>query len=505
MKKILIIKNGSCDVEIPIKYYLSNIDKDIRFDVYMSKDIVIQKNAFECLKYDAIIICGGPQTLTNRHDMEYQHKYLNTLICYMRIWVKSCVPVLGICLGAQMISESINHDIYNIQIYPLKKHISKSNSKSYSSNSHPLEIKSYSSESSNLTSPIIIRSNKTKSVESNSEMEYVCKNRVEISIMTEYDNTDTEYSYTLSTITNDNISPKIFDTDTNTSIRSSIRSSIATPTVYDMSSITSKSNDNDNNVQFIESSSLNTIYDFMTDAIIDTENNNYENKNLKNKHKSYSDNKTLKTVDPNVNIRYILEDNDINFVSEVEESDTDSVISSISEISDNVDDIGNVDNVDNVGYDDNNTKPIITPMMMNTIKPMGVLTCGYVNASDKGLELIDKPRNILTNETFGKHLDYVFTYHNDYINITDNGITDIEMMYSKNIPYAFRVCKSYGVQFHPEMTSDIYMSIPKSTNGMIDDENNERIIEYMKYNEDKIKEASQTFFDLWYNFVFCGR
>lgn len=103
MKKILIIKNGSCDVERALRKVICSIEENIVFDVIMSCDLIKSKFPADCLSYNAIIICGGQQSLTEK---SYSHIYLNDLIEYTKIWINSNAKVLGICLGAQVIGEA---------------------------------------------------------------------------------------------------------------------------------------------------------------------------------------------------------------------------------------------------------------------------------------------------------------------------------------------------------------------------------------------------------------
>jgi len=106
MKQILIIKNGVCDVDKSIQQIIHTIDKNIKTYVTSSYDLVQIKKAHDYLFYDAIIICGGQQSLTDRCSENYPYQYLNKIIEYTKIWIESNMCVLGICLGGQIIGEA---------------------------------------------------------------------------------------------------------------------------------------------------------------------------------------------------------------------------------------------------------------------------------------------------------------------------------------------------------------------------------------------------------------
>jgi GMP synthase-like glutamine amidotransferase len=106
MKQILIIKNGVCDVDKSIQQIIHTIDKNIKTYVATSYNLVHTSKATDYLFYDAIIICGGQQSLTNRCSENYPYQYLNKIIEYTKIWIESNMCVLGICLGGQIIGEA---------------------------------------------------------------------------------------------------------------------------------------------------------------------------------------------------------------------------------------------------------------------------------------------------------------------------------------------------------------------------------------------------------------
>ena len=106
MKTILIIKNGVCDVDKSLQQIINRIDNNIKTDVITSYDLVQTMGASDCMFYDSILICGGQQSLVNRHDKDYLYPYLNELIKYTTLWIEAHMCVLGICLGAQIVGEA---------------------------------------------------------------------------------------------------------------------------------------------------------------------------------------------------------------------------------------------------------------------------------------------------------------------------------------------------------------------------------------------------------------
>jgi GMP synthase-like glutamine amidotransferase len=105
MWRILVIKNGTYDTDVVD--IIQSIDHTIDVDVMLSINLT-EKLSIEAInKYIGIIILGGDQSLTNRHDADYPYKYLNNLISYTKHWIKNNVYVLGICLGAQICGEAI--------------------------------------------------------------------------------------------------------------------------------------------------------------------------------------------------------------------------------------------------------------------------------------------------------------------------------------------------------------------------------------------------------------
>jgi GMP synthase-like glutamine amidotransferase len=111
--RFLIILNGTLSTDINILIHL--IDPSIVIDKVHSKSIdektdILIKTRF----YDSIIILGGQQSLVDRNSNDYPHPYLNKLIEMVRVWIDMDIPVMGICLGAQIIGCSLDNPICHL-------------------------------------------------------------------------------------------------------------------------------------------------------------------------------------------------------------------------------------------------------------------------------------------------------------------------------------------------------------------------------------------------------
>lgn len=110
MINILIIKNGTCNVDNTIRNILLN--NIYQQKIYINTLCSCNSKDIENIKYsdyNAIIICGGNQSLVGRLDNDYKYKYLNILIDLVKIWIDNNVNILGICLGAQIIGEACGY------------------------------------------------------------------------------------------------------------------------------------------------------------------------------------------------------------------------------------------------------------------------------------------------------------------------------------------------------------------------------------------------------------
>ena len=98
---ILIIKNGYCDTQI-MKY----LDEDSKvISSFNLREIEYYKEHNDL--YSLVIVLGGPQSAK---EIE-QHDNLINLVKFITFCIEINKPILGICLGAQVISRIFNCEI----------------------------------------------------------------------------------------------------------------------------------------------------------------------------------------------------------------------------------------------------------------------------------------------------------------------------------------------------------------------------------------------------------
>lgn len=122
--RVLIIKNGACPTEIIniIKNAFKRIKQltpqlhNAKLDIFLVESSKMTDNVYEELIYyedpswyDGIIILGGPQRLNNGKITKYP--YLQKVVNLIKHFSNESVPILGICLGAQLLALSHGYDI----------------------------------------------------------------------------------------------------------------------------------------------------------------------------------------------------------------------------------------------------------------------------------------------------------------------------------------------------------------------------------------------------------
>jgi GMP synthase (glutamine-hydrolysing) len=99
--EILSIKNISCET-------LGSFEKLLLSDGYRIKEVLATRQTIpeNIDNFDAIFILGGPMSANDRFDCLLKEKQL--IVNSLRLGI----PVLGICLGSQLIAESCGGKVY---------------------------------------------------------------------------------------------------------------------------------------------------------------------------------------------------------------------------------------------------------------------------------------------------------------------------------------------------------------------------------------------------------
>jgi GMP synthase-like glutamine amidotransferase len=107
MLNILIIQNGYCTTSI--NEYINNIiTHNVKILIIKSYDTNINYNTIDFIKkWNRIIILGGYQSVRNLEI----YPYLNNVIDFIKIGISLNIPILGICLGCQLIAKAYGNDI----------------------------------------------------------------------------------------------------------------------------------------------------------------------------------------------------------------------------------------------------------------------------------------------------------------------------------------------------------------------------------------------------------
>ena len=100
-KRILIIQH--IDIETPGIILNFMTKKGILFDC-----IKIENTNTNILDYDGLIIMGGPMSVNDKD----QYSFINKEIELVKHYLKLHKPILGICLGSQIIASALNSPIH---------------------------------------------------------------------------------------------------------------------------------------------------------------------------------------------------------------------------------------------------------------------------------------------------------------------------------------------------------------------------------------------------------
>ena len=100
-KRILIIQH--VDIETPGIILNFMTEKGISFDC-----IKIENDNTNLLDYDGLLIMGGPMSVNDKA----QYSFIDQEIALVKHYLKLHKPILGICLGSQIIASALNSSIY---------------------------------------------------------------------------------------------------------------------------------------------------------------------------------------------------------------------------------------------------------------------------------------------------------------------------------------------------------------------------------------------------------
>ena len=100
-KRILIIQH--IDIESPGIILNFMKEKGISFDCRK-----IENDNTNLLDYDGLIIMGGPMSVNDKDHYSFIDKEIELVKHYLMI----NKPILGICLGSQIIASALNSSIY---------------------------------------------------------------------------------------------------------------------------------------------------------------------------------------------------------------------------------------------------------------------------------------------------------------------------------------------------------------------------------------------------------
>jgi GMP synthase (glutamine-hydrolysing) len=103
---VLIIKNIANEGPGTIEEFLR--EQGMEYTILDFSDCSATGEIPDTRKYSHLVIMGGPMAVYESDGLPYLH--LETAL--VRVFIKNRKPVLGICLGAQIIAHSLKADVY---------------------------------------------------------------------------------------------------------------------------------------------------------------------------------------------------------------------------------------------------------------------------------------------------------------------------------------------------------------------------------------------------------
>jgi GMP synthase (glutamine-hydrolysing) len=104
---VLIVKNAANEGPGTIEDYLK--EKGVEYTVTdFSGCDATEESIPDVSKYTHLVIMGGPMAVYESAGIPFLHYE----IAMIRVFIKNKKPVLGICLGAQMIAHALKADVY---------------------------------------------------------------------------------------------------------------------------------------------------------------------------------------------------------------------------------------------------------------------------------------------------------------------------------------------------------------------------------------------------------